>query len=548
MRSKCVLLLLLLSATYLSLKNLGHTHFWDDEAQVGIMAKNFLATGRITGWDGRNLFAYRNGSALDENLRPRTPPLDYLVTAMSFKLFGTSTWAGRLPYVVAGLIALVIFLRLLREDWGEIGPLHIYALGALALSPVFLLNIRQNRYNALCLLCSLAVFYAYRRYFATKYVRFLVMLTTIAIVFFYAHFLISGAFLLALAIVHLAFDRRAFTKPYRIHMALAIVGFLLATVPYAVYHRVWYRPDMTVEQLWHLRLLKLTWWNLRELNLMGCMPWTIAGGLSYFFYRYWKMISIPQKAVEWAVLGVGNVLIIALISPQPTNVNTVADVRYLLASVPILAALVGVFFWFLHQKSAVVALLIFVVYVASNILTLTPFNTAFRWLLPGYIAEVHRAYPTAYGESVAFLLQNAKQDDLVYAYQEFTNYPLIFYLGDKFRFGCLLNHQTLLPLDTVKQLPAPLLMEENFPDWILAFGLHPGLRGRLQFFSRPHMNNGHLTQYQYVPTAILAVYFRDTHRPEIMWHSFEPKTDFDHRTEAVYIFRRQDVPTVGADT
>ena len=38
---------------------LGDDAFWDDEANTAIFARNLLATGELSGWDGTNLIGYR---------------------------------------------------------------------------------------------------------------------------------------------------------------------------------------------------------------------------------------------------------------------------------------------------------------------------------------------------------------------------------------------------------------------------------------------------------------------------------------------------------
>ena len=125
MKLKLIAILIFVSCTYLSLARLDNTYFWDDEAQTGIIARNLLSTGRLTGWDGRNLLAIRNGATLDKNLRSSYPPLPFLVTATSFVAFGPSTWAGRLPFVIAGLTGLSIFAFVLRYDFGTMVVLII---------------------------------------------------------------------------------------------------------------------------------------------------------------------------------------------------------------------------------------------------------------------------------------------------------------------------------------------------------------------------------------------------------------------------------------
>jgi hypothetical protein len=124
---KLFLFAVLAASAVLGLLRLDNTYFWDDEALVGIVSKNLLATGRLTGWDGRNLLAYRDGTALDANLRPINAPLDFYVAAGSFWLLGPTTWAGRFPFVLAGLASLIVFADLLRRHFGRRSSLWMYA-------------------------------------------------------------------------------------------------------------------------------------------------------------------------------------------------------------------------------------------------------------------------------------------------------------------------------------------------------------------------------------------------------------------------------------
>jgi len=140
-----VSILIIAAAGYLAFTRLDNTYFWDDEAQVAIIASNFLSTGRLTGWDGRNLMALRNGSVLREDLSTIDPPLDILLAAASFQWFGRSTWAGRFPFVLAGMASLIIFVFLLQDEFRGKTALQIYGLVLLAFSIVFLLHIRQCR-------------------------------------------------------------------------------------------------------------------------------------------------------------------------------------------------------------------------------------------------------------------------------------------------------------------------------------------------------------------------------------------------------------------
>jgi Dolichyl-phosphate-mannose-protein mannosyltransferase len=525
-----------LAVIYLSVTGLAHTYFWDDEAHVAIIARNVLATGHLTAWDGRNLHAYRNGSVLDKNLRQLGPPLDSLLVAGSFRLFGSSTWAGRLPFVVVGLTSLAIFWLLVHHDFGPEKPTCLYAVSVLGFSPIFLLNIRQCRYYALSLLFSLLAFYAYRRCLATKRLRHFIGLAGASVLLFYSNYFLCVAFLLSLGVVHGMFYGRHFESKEWGKVALAIALFAVATVPHV--ERVLHYPDLGQGGSWIARRLTLWWWNMRDLNLLACLPWTIAVGLFYVLLRYRQSIPTARIAWQWVTFSVAFVAFVALFSPQPTTVSTIADIRYLIIVVPFLAGLAGIFLGFVHQRMQVLACTLLTVLVTTNVLTFTPFERQFRWLLPAYIGEIHRAYPTSYEAAVAFLNKYAAPDDVVFTSPEYTHPPLIFYVGEKVRVCCLLNYHTRLPRATVHSLSAPLFIEEQFPQWFVAFGNHPQMWELLHFFSRSHQRDNKTIRFSYPLVEVLDVYWRATHRPELPWHTFGPKTNFDRRAEAVYIFQR----------
>ena len=206
---------------------------------------------------------------------------------------------------------------------------------------------------------------------------------------------------------------------------------------------------------------------------------------------------------------------------------------------PFFLGLVGLLLSSLHEKMPVLALTLFIINVTTNVFTLAPFNREFRWLFPAYLKEIHQDYPTSYRAVSQFLHRHAKPEELVFAYPPYTNYPLIFYTGDTLSFCCLLNNRTQLLRQEIIELPARLFMEQHLPDWFIAFGLSPTTARLLNFFSHHPQNrgdNGPLSYFQ--PVEFIDVYWGDTHRPELPWHSFGAKTDFDRDTDAVYIFKR----------
>lgn len=539
MKTKHLIIPILLAAAYLSMARLDNTYFWDDEALVGIVAKNLIQTGHLTGWDGRNLLAFRNGSLLDDDLRPAEPPLSYLLAAGSFKLLGISTWNGRLPFVLVGLASLIVFIFLMREEFGHDSPLWIYASVAFSLSVVFLLNIRQCRYHSSSILFSLLTFLAYRKCIQTKKVLWFVFFAVASALLFYAHFMICAAMLAAIAVLYLVFHRRQFPLAQIWKVLLTIALFAAATVPYAVYYRIWHRPDIPVGPVvWYIRKPTLLWWNLRDSNLTTIMPWLIAAGLVYIVIRYRKKEKSAAITLEYALLYLAYVVFLSMLSPQPVSSGGIADVRYLTAIMPFPAAMIGATIWFIHRRTKVAAVAVLATVLTTNVLCINPWHWQFRWLLPAYVKEIHQDYPTPYSEAAKFLLENARKDDVVMAFPDWTNYPIMFYAGDKVKLGCLLNRRTHLPVQKVAALQAPLYVEENFPDWFIAFGTHSQAVKLLQYFSRTHAEQGQFVQHRYELARAIDIFWLDMSRPELPWHNFGPKRDFNKQVEGVYALKR----------
>lgn len=536
--ARWIAVLIFVVFAYLVFKSLDHTYFWDDEAEVGIIARNLANTGRLTGWDGRNLFAYGNGALLDGNLRPINPPLQYLVAAASFKLFGATTWAGRFPFALFGLATLGVFALVLQREFKGQTILQFYAFAALSLSVEFILYIRQCRYYALALFSSLLTFYVYGRCLEKRGWKEFILLGVTAALFFYSHYLLCLSFLLALAVTHFVFHRREFDLRHQLGWLVATGVFLLITLPYALKYRIWVRPDIS-KTIPGLQRLKSLWFAFAQLSEANWLPWMVLTGLIYLLIRERKNELLRRKAWPWLVLNSGYVVFVWALAPGALG----APERYLVVELPFLAGLLGVFLWLLHRRAPAIAFVLAITVLTTNLLGLTPGHRAFRWLLPAYLGEIHRPFPTCYSEAANWLSKECPPESNVVSYPEFCAYPLIFYCGDKFRFGCLLQKETTkLPLQIVSRLGAPLMIGEHFPDYIIGFGAAPELRLLLDYYSRSHEEADRAVSYHYPAIARVNCFSEDTSRPELAWHTFGPKTGYDPESEAVFLFKRMGGP------
>ena len=219
-----------------------------------------------------------------------------------------------------------------------------------------------------------------------------------------------------------------------------------------VSHLVSSRPRFRLRAPWFVSKLTLVWWNLRDLNLLGCPPFLVMAGLLFFLVR-WRHrecgddpgmggYSCPVPGLFGAALTAAPRLrrrgCFAIHHSRRTVLDCI-DGGVRVVCRPVDAA-----------REAVVLLLA----LTTNALSVRRSNWEFRWLLPGYVWEVHHDYPTAYSEAIQFLEKHAHQDETVFAFAEFNNYPLMFYLGDRLRFCCLLDQRSPLGLAQIERLEA----------------------------------------------------------------------------------------------
>jgi len=523
-------LLPILGAAYLALQGLPDNYFWDDEAGTAIFARNYLRFGKLTAWDGWNLMAYRNGFELDDDFINRyVPPLQFYLCAASFRLLGETTFAGRLPFVLSGLLALAAFFLLLKLESGEARGFRFFSLLLLALSPSFLLFIRQCRYFPLVILFPLVAYGGYRLYIERGRGAGLILSAAGFLGLFFSHYLACLCFAVSLAAVHLVFHLRA----RRILPLLLAGAFCLAVaVAYIAYVRVILPPLPAAGKAWLAERGVLFLWNLREINAYGFLPWAVLPLLAWLACDRSFNAGLKRLAGEWLVLCLLFVVAVSIFSPQPFVGGGDADVRYLISLLPFFAGMAGIAAHFLWGKCRIIAAAFVLLLLFTNLLTLNPwFPIPLRFDLVAYAREIHSDYTTAYEAATLFIRKNCRKGDVIVVIPPNMTFPLQFYAGDYIRFGGILDGMTKLDRGRVRALSPSLLFEECEPDWLVSFGLRNVTfeivnyyAGRGIFF-RP-------------PEVIAAYYLGEQIRPEILLRIFGPVEKFDPGKEGVLFFKR----------
>ncbi|MCX5782441.1 MAG: glycosyltransferase family 39 protein [Elusimicrobia bacterium] len=569
-------------ALFLGLKGLGNNSYWDDEAETGIFAKNFLATGTFTGWDGRNLYTYRNGALLDDNLRSINPPLQYIVAAIGFKLFGFSNFAGRLPFVFFGIASLIILWFLLLKEFPNEPAIRLYTMVLTGLSTPFLLHIRQCRYYALCLFFGLAAYYLYRRAMKDDKLYWYLLSALTFVMLFYSNFLACIAMLGSVFIIQIVFYEKFFIFRKHLKIGWSIVLFVLLTVPYAFHYHIWQRYDYRIEDLsFTTKAIFLSIKELCGLDLLGFLPFwemlfrtflipakivmilfrsfinldnyeylplgVIIIGI-FVIYYFQKKQKLPKIIYEWAILILGYVLTLSVVAAYCGGRG---EPKYMIILLPFCSSIIGTFLYYFHRirYGRLISIFFLIILLSSNVLSFYPRK---MWLLPALLKEFFNGYQTYIDVTVSYLAKHAKRNDIIYCNDECNLNVFQFYLGNKIIVQGRLRNTSQLHKDTLNwyfghkytHLHAEKLslidglkyIDESYPDWIVIFQNNKQLVPEiLKYFSRgPFVYGINIKEQQY----IILQGSDNLSDPNIRAHNFGSITNFAPQVVEVSIFRK----------
>lgn|GEM_PF-322785 len=238
---------LIAAAAALILWNLGRPALWQDEAETALRAESILESG-VPRTTLRGVLVTAQPSLAEHEGNSAgvwtwNTWLPAYLCAASFAVLGPTPFAARLPFALAGLLALWLWWRIFRDgEKDELMDRRAWApeaaLALLALSPAYLLFARQSRYYALVALGTALAFAAWRRLLAKR--RWSALALALSLNFLlHASFAFFAAAALALALdAALRFDECLRARRFWIAAALT----LALAAPAAAYFRVWDRP------------------------------------------------------------------------------------------------------------------------------------------------------------------------------------------------------------------------------------------------------------------------------------------------------------------
>jgi tetratricopeptide (TPR) repeat protein len=543
----------MLLAAVLATAGLDNHLFWDDEANTAIYGRNLLKFGRLTAWDGRNLVGYSFGGALGEDLgrELRVPPLSAYVAAAGLRLFAGPnleessfkelTFAGRIPFVAAGVLSVGLLAIWLRRHFGRRFPWWLPPL-VLALSPAYLLYIRNCRYYALGVMFTLLVWIFWapgssRRGSLVGSPRSLVawlsrcLGAALAVLLLLStHYLNAVAVLVTLPLFF--FDLR-----YRQPKQYVLWGVIYAV---AVAYGLWIwntanpfaaEYDAAEEGLVRWRhFLDNAAWFIRDLGTHEFVPW--AAVLAFWLpWLPWLPLRLrrlrPLARRGWTLVAVVLVYAVtaAYFTPSDMGKGPTAEIRYVVPLIAVGSVLGGLALLILWRWYRPLAAAGFLLLVTTNLphlgFLVKQFDRTQPWCAPTlcrYVYEIFHDYETGNEEMIDLLAQLPEGTTVRiwdFPHHPIMVYPAMFYAA-KLRYCDQLEPKKKIDVELVhpafpQPTPDYLLRDHIWPEvWLVT----PDLFRQALYGLR--------AEESYQANRALRLPWYYTSKPEIPGHYFSP--------------------------
>jgi hypothetical protein len=504
---------------------LGHYALWDDETMNGLVAKGVLRTGDTSVvMDHGNIVAYRGGILLRDLHDRSLPPLATYITASSFWLFSVNAWAARAPFALIGLATFALLLYgARRESLTALAVLGIGLIGNVSL----ILFFRQSHYYAPTILFSTAVLYFYWQ--GRPSPGTLLAIAGLSSLLFVSNYMDYAALYAGLAVDYVLWGRKKWPPAW----SSAVLLFGPQIIVNGAAALVWnplktgfgaYQGANTI--LDRLALYYWCWRDADQCEFFALPVMGLAFAVGFYTRRAWLVRGCLGIFVYLTV--------IACISPQLVKLTSVADVRYLVAIIPLAIVLEAGAICALCGRHAWLAVVAAVLVFGTNLCNGGPLLfDGVQSTLASYARELLNPPPEPYTPTADWINANVPDGESIWVLPDYSTYPLMF-RAPRALYAWQLDWP---PRPDFAQLPAIHFRGQVPPDYLVAFGPFVGQMAQtLQSWNRPDL--------RYEQVATLPVFWHDLYRPELFWRSFTPVTGFDPNQYGVHIFKRTSPPIV----
>lgn len=531
-----ILFAVLLLALFFLFANLGDIPFWQDEGETAVIASNTLSQGIPTAWDGKNLVSSLNSYDFNDDLIWTWHPWSqFYITALSFFILGKNTFAGRLPFALAGLISVMLTYLITARMTGDrkTGTLAAFFL---TINLQFILFCRQCRYYGLLPLFTLLS--AYSLAFIDKRKGFYIFIISSALLFHsnYASF----PFVMAGAFAYLIF-LRDWDKISK--YLLSLIPIALLTVPWFIYSGAYMRmSEFTPADRLNNYILQLQ--DMLYLVNEYMFPLIVLMPLLYLFFKK------NREGRNLAVLCLCFAMPVTFLLPYVSYTQFIIGIRYAAGCFPFMSILGAVSVMLIIRKNLSAGLLFLSIFLFTNILAWVP-SYAFRQtknemgkysalplsaelksaltskkIYKEFYYELTHHYKSPIEGISDFLNENSSVDDIV-----LTNYerdPLIFYTHRKMAY--MLSNENIFresipapaysaKLNTI--LPDYIFSNERI-DWLIERSNYPERLYKLESLQKNLESKGQIEKVFYLSYPDIPW----SNRADLRYHKFRTAENF----------------------
>lgn len=432
MKKHLPITIILIIASFLVFFNLSNQYLWQDEAETALLGRSILNVGYPKAFDGKNLLnpTIRTGFSEDYGWRYH-PWGQFYITAVSFAIFGESTFTARLPFALLGLISILLLYILALRFTGSRFVAVTSCLITTFTVP-YLLLMRQCRYYAPSVFLVLLILLFYHRFLEKRDMLSILVASICLILLGYT---VHGMFVplfIGLGLNYLIFN---FSKRDTLKLFLS-AGMTAAIVS------LWFLYSNSGTHLAAITLERVSdniEFFVRMINKYIFPIWVFLG--AYGAWALWRRRFIPnltpgEKETVKIIMSVilSSLAVFAFVQER--------NFRYLVYFIPLLAIIQGMFLLRLARFNKI----LFCSFLAVSLLT-GIFNIGrFECYFPKYLYEITHDYDGPIEGIVTFLNKNAKDTDTVKII--YGDMPLMFY--------------TELKVDN-----SWIYDEEHMPEWVV---------------------------------------------------------------------------------
>ncbi len=518
---------------------------WGDEAETALFGRNIVKYAVPRGWDGTNIMGINNAVVLDKNLINHTSPwLQYYLVALSFKLFGESSFTARLPFIILAILTQPLLYFVAKKITGDkLAAILASIISAFSVQGI-LFAYQARYYQATNFLGLLFLWSAWNISFASPPRRWGWGFWSLIFVisaggFFYANYVSFAAFFAATIIsvlIYTSVNKQKDISKYIFRIGLLTLPVVAVTLPwYLIVKPFVSRGAISVGSLAGslMDFLSLFWEGLFQFHYNNTFP----AGLVILL-----LLIIVYKIVKKQPLGILSFCtllpliylgIMSLFSTVALVDTVFVHGRYTTVVLPflyLLAGLILAFFWRINKWMTPVIICLF---LFTNTLKFTPRQSYFGEL----ITEIIYPYQTPEPLVADFLKNHSQPGQTAFVNLDRDHEPLIYLLGDRLKFvnRVSLINTRIFPANR-GVIPRYIYDFRGEPDWVILYGKR-GKDGT--FFT---MDSRELPPEVDLTTNYLEhklpIFFSDLSRPEIDHRSFSeiiPTNPVDF----VYIYEKK---------